>query len=390
MTDITIFSQQADLALAAYANLRQNMVDDEYIATLGFAGMSKSQATEFVKHWTVVDSVNFSLNGASATVFENKETGVRYLVVRGTDPNLSGSIDALLADLPILAGIPSFLNPQFLSLQGQVRSWIDSGVLPPDFSATGHSLGGYLAAAITSWNGSGTAYMYNSPGISSAIGNLYDVLKAVLGMENVPLVNNVYNFRSNEGISITATLGAQLAPPTYVQIEPSVGTGNHSMLRLTDSLAVAALFSELDPSLSVQGFIPLFQAASADASASLESLVNALGRLLLGDATAQVGTGNREDFYTVITNIQVALQSLQEEGVGFTLTQIAGGSSMASMARQNNADGMAYRYALIDGGAGNDWIAINSKAANACHISARGRFYAIKLAVNEATWMLAA
>jgi len=68
MTSITEASQQANLALAAYATLTKGMKDQDYINALVAVGMSESEAEDFVKHWTVVDSATFDENGASATI----------------------------------------------------------------------------------------------------------------------------------------------------------------------------------------------------------------------------------------------------------------------------------------------------------------------------------
>jgi len=69
MTSIEQFSQQAELAQAAYAIVAKGMFgdDEKYINALKDAGMSESQAEEFAKHWKVIDSVEFS-NGAAATI----------------------------------------------------------------------------------------------------------------------------------------------------------------------------------------------------------------------------------------------------------------------------------------------------------------------------------
>ena len=143
MTSIEQFSQQAELAQAAYAIVTKGMFgdDEKYIDALKGANMSQSQAEAFAAEWTVVDSAEFD-NGAAATIFKNVKTGVCYLAVRGTEPSDAADY---AADAFLAAGFSSYTNPQFWSLEDQVQEWINDGDLPASFTVTGHSLGGYLA-----------------------------------------------------------------------------------------------------------------------------------------------------------------------------------------------------------------------------------------------------
>lgn len=121
MSPIIEYSNQAELALAAYADLSGS--SSGYPAALEAAGMSALQAVEFAKRWTVIDQYTHSdpfpaydaitgemyydttSNGLSATVFEGKD-GQRYLAVRGTEL----SVADILADAILAAG--------FLSIKG--------------------------------------------------------------------------------------------------------------------------------------------------------------------------------------------------------------------------------------------------------------------------------
>ena len=62
MSAITEFSQQADLAFAAYATVTSGMKSDDYIQALENVGMSKSQAKAFAAEWKVVVSQEFTEN----------------------------------------------------------------------------------------------------------------------------------------------------------------------------------------------------------------------------------------------------------------------------------------------------------------------------------------
>ena len=182
------FFQQSQIALAAYAELTSSLIRDDYAAALTDQGMTASQADQFADQYTVIDQVS-DTTGLSATIFQDL-SGKRYLAIRGTE-----SPGDFIANAFILAGWPSFLNPQFLTLRSQVQRWMDSGALPSSYTITGHSLGGYLAAAIGSWfstNNSGT-FLLNAPGVFSVVGNVVNSFRAAIGLGNVALVGNIQN-----------------------------------------------------------------------------------------------------------------------------------------------------------------------------------------------------
>ncbi|WP_037588301.1 hypothetical protein, partial [Stenoxybacter acetivorans] len=137
--------QQSLLALASYAeNLISGISRDPYIEALKKEKMTERQANSFVDAWKVIDQYT-DVSGVSATVFESTQ-GTRHLAIRGSE-----SPGDYYADYILALGFPSYVSPQFIQLQTQVRSWIDSGALNNGFTVSGHSLGGYLAAAVGTW-----------------------------------------------------------------------------------------------------------------------------------------------------------------------------------------------------------------------------------------------
>ncbi|MBM3358986.1 MAG: hypothetical protein FJY54_14830 [Betaproteobacteria bacterium] len=62
MTKAALYSQQAELALAAYANLKVGVARAAYEAALRDEGrgMSVAQAERFAERWRVVDQYNDS------------------------------------------------------------------------------------------------------------------------------------------------------------------------------------------------------------------------------------------------------------------------------------------------------------------------------------------
>jgi len=108
-------SEQAELALAAYAGLSSGITGALYRRALEDAGMSVPQASHFSEQWTVVAQYNHTsdpypvydeitgelvgyqttTNGLSATVFEEVSTLKRYLSIRGTDDLYDLATDAV-------------------------------------------------------------------------------------------------------------------------------------------------------------------------------------------------------------------------------------------------------------------------------------------------------
>lgn len=378
MDDIKQYSLQADLALAAYATLSSG---EPNTVNLEAIGMSSSQAIDFAKCWTVVEQythselvpvldefglptgeyTNYS-NGVSATVFEDVESGRRYLAVRGTELGVAD----LVADAILATGFSPEVNPQFVSLRTQVQRWLDSGTLRAGFSIAGHSLGGYLATATGVWFvDSGGVYMYNAPGIGGfAWGNAYDAVRSVFGLGDRPFIDNLYNFRGSEGISIITGLGLQLAPPTLIEIEAAaggiLGPGNHSVVRLVDAFAVYSLYSQHSPSLALAQITQLIKSASPIANRSLEYALDGLRTLLMGKSvvdanpTKYEGPDARDSLYKNLYALQdsAAYRALKGSAALRVLAD-ADRDTLVAKAKSDFGDLLALHYLLpiaIEGG----------------------------------------
>ena len=149
MSLITDALKQAELALAAYANITSGIT----ISALKDAGMTEIQATKFAAAWTVASQYtdagpSSSATGLSVTVFQEKATGQRYLAIRGTEPN-DFLRDIIINDGLIAIGALPGVLPQYSALKVQVTTWLGNGTLNSGFTVSGHSLGGYLATALT-------------------------------------------------------------------------------------------------------------------------------------------------------------------------------------------------------------------------------------------------
>lgn len=234
MNTVSVLAQ-SELALAAYSsNLTAGPPD---IPKLTAAGMESAQSERFAETWTVVEQFN-DPTGVSATIFQKGEQ--RYLAVRGTELAANDILaDGILATVGI-----SVLNPQYLALQSKVAQWISDGVLPASFTVTGHSLGGYLAAALKSqFLQISEAFLFNAPGDWGVLGTVDGIVQAPFPTGE-PGAGGIWNVKGSEGLSLIAGLGSPQSTVVPVQIEPAIDLiGNHSISRLVDALAVQALYS---------------------------------------------------------------------------------------------------------------------------------------------------
>ena len=378
MNNLVAYFEQAELAFAAYFNLTPGMTEAAYrLALVGDGnGMSPLQAATFASKWTVIDQYtptelvpvydNFGVivdyveqyNGLSVTVFEEVATGQRCVAIRGTEVT---DIGDLTADGGILLhGIPD-LSDQYQSLKSKVEAWQASGVLSGTFTVAGHSLGGWLAEGLAvDFAGSiEHTYVYNSPGVLGAGGDLLQQINDALGTSflSAPNLANLTSIRASAGISPIAGLGQPLSPPigivtedqTQSDVPDPAGARNHSQRVLTDSLAVYALFAELASSLTVDDIGMLLNASGNRNAMMLEDAVNGLGDLLQAGNVITV-TDDRDALYARMQAIRdsAAYQLVVQVRDFVTVQPLtnASGSTITTKAQADAPDGLAYRYAL--------------------------------------------
>lgn len=333
MTTITEYLAEAELALAAYANLTSG----SYTNALQDAGMTSVQANLFASTYTVVDQFSDPLTGVSATVFQRGTT--KYLAIRGTQ-----GVTDYLADYIILNGTPSSLNPQYVVLKAKVTAWLnDPNILKGQtFTVTGHSLGGYLAAGLLADFSANIshAYLYNAPGNNS----LTSQIMQAMGIEPTPDASKITSLRADAGISPIAGLGNDFSKPIPIVIENQLAgvsnpplALNHSQQVLTDALAVYDLFARVDPTVSVATITSIIKAASNRTGNTLEAALSALGWVYF--KTYPTGETSRDAFYTNLYDLQGVIGSNHGKVVSLT------GQSRAQIATLAKTD-IAYRHAL--------------------------------------------
>jgi hypothetical protein len=267
------YFQQAELAFAAYAELVQGIPDS---AKLRKAEMSSDQAGQFARTWTVIDQYTDTSSGVSATIFQKTDGGPLYLAIRGTD----SSANDLLTDGLLALGVSAKLNPQFTALKDHLDNvWLADGGLLHDeaFTVTGHSLGGYLAEAVKEQYSTQVteAYLFNAPGSGGLVGTIAGLVSDLFNQPS-PGANGIWNIKASEGASIIAGLGGQSSAGIPIQNEaaPDAGFGNHSIARLTDALAVQALYSKLSPSLTQAQLNALVDASGNPMNQTLEAALD--------------------------------------------------------------------------------------------------------------------
>ena len=189
-TDISDMYVQAELALAAYADLLPGTPDVTKLQ--GPAGMSQSQATQFSKRWKVVEQYDGKVEeayvdefgqehtflnptGLSVTLFEEIGSGRQVVAIRGTQssfPDWMSDWATNIVDIGLL-GTPEHQN-QYRALSDQANTWLNDGTLHTGFDVSGHSLGGFLAAGLAmEFPGQvGAAYLYNAPGLGRLTGDV--------------------------------------------------------------------------------------------------------------------------------------------------------------------------------------------------------------------------
>ncbi|MBK8676307.1 MAG: hypothetical protein IPN27_07990 [Cellvibrionales bacterium] len=360
----TLFNN-TELSLAAYSDLSLGLTNSqENITALkqNGKGMSQAQAVRFAERYPSVLAVaDKPASGFQATVFKS-EDGELVVAMRGTaggsDLNEDQYLTAYgvayhqmvdmynwwqmvshlgntLVDqfaIQVVSGTPPagavelydigsdhyyLVKTAQISATGELANEADLNSV----TVTGHSLGGHLASAFTAlFNGQvENTYTYNGPGFTETPTNqmFFAALEGV-ATNNVVMpsgvAGKVIRVQANNALPgenqlefISDLHGG--TPGTLVQVaveDKGIGAGNHSIVNLTDSLALFNLLGALDSSLSVETFNSIFHAASNENGATRESLLGSIQSLFgvnanplpVGDEDAQ-----RNEFYKAINNL---------------------------------------------------------------------------------------
>lgn len=362
MTVISDYFSHAELALASYGSFAGSTPTIAEL-TKDTVGMSPSQAERFAGEWRVVEQYVHSevleyvdefgnhqraesRNGLAVTLFERVSDGCCCVAVRGTE--LSDGNDLMTDLLNIVVLGTTRFQGQYRVLKAKVEEWLADGgrLAGREFTVAGHSLGGFLAGGLMMELGGriAHAYLYNAPGVEGA-SELAAWLGRVGGYLGIARpaadAGRISNLVGSAGLSVIAGLGTALAPRITVQTEAQANPlANHSIVPLTDALAVHELFGRLDGGLSVGAIGDILKATSSRPAERLEAAVNALGRLFLAVAP-QVAVGDRDALHRAIEDIRAVLPA-----AGLTVVPLTALTAAELHAAAGNPDALAARYAL--------------------------------------------
>jgi len=311
-------------------------------------GMSKPQADAFAaQHLIALPTYSHFLSDFQATVFKDAG-GNLTLAIRGTEGLLSH--DFLITDIMIADDGAAFdqlielynwwlrvgseegtLVPQYRLkpfTEFEVEQWTTTTATgeitaalasDPDgkIDVTGHSLGGHLAMAFNTLfpEKTGKVVVFNAPGFENNV--VVQQFFAELGGQ-VPVASNstnIVNVVANEAIigeqptHVVPGLYPRLGAMVDISIEnqmaaeepDSFGAFNHSIVALSDTLAVYELLSRLDPTLTPHTYSRLLSQSTMGTAASYARIVDGLQKLLgIDNVDLPYGNNNRDALYTAI------------------------------------------------------------------------------------------
>ena len=330
--------QDGLLSAAAYIDWNSNELSDIKDELINKYGFSEQQHNKYFDPGSGLyrvssdDHIELS-NGFSATVFRNKQSGEITVAFRGTDSLIDWdtNLAALLGVDPTL-----FIESQdnnittFLHDSGLLDA---TGKLLPAVNFTGHSLGGYLATIATykyadsissptsSFNGLGISplsFFQNSViddiSVDGKLNNYYaDLVGGVLGVhpgEKYPV------FIENEGV-----------------------VSDHAIRKLVESVSVYRIFALIDRKLdSEEGLIEInniLESVSFAADQTLETAIEKLGNLFGSHLSPSLS--DVESLYQELDTF------ISQSDSDF---QIVKTNELHGSATSDNAEGLAYRYAL--------------------------------------------
>jgi Ca2+-binding RTX toxin-like protein len=375
---------------------------------------SDQQAKVFANPTTGYSFINQlpnTANGTSASVFKNNADGTYAIAVRGTEPTppftdlLQDAVGIVAAGKTKVQLIEAYrYYKQLTTVAGQAVTYSETevsmlsavllsgtpltgalenlaaaksvfsvltandtglGKLIPDgatINFTGHSLGGhvaYLLADLVSLTSGGThplgdVMTYNAPGENALLYEWQNWLGLNTSDHSGVIGGKHLAFYGESGLNVTAGLGQVIGThvPLFIEGEGAVSLENHSIVKLSDSLALYDTFNKLSPALSQNTIGDILKASSNESLKSLESSLDALRTLLMDggiatDPAKQTPTGNRDAFYANLNALQdsAGYKALKGNAALVSLTDKPAADLITAAA---NPDALATRYALAN------------------------------------------
>jgi hypothetical protein len=321
-----------------------------------FAGELAPSDGPFLGRYLVPAHTPNTSNGFSATVIDPGNGGTKILAIRGTEDAVDLLQDAVLAavglptdqvismyrfyrqlttpageqvqytaaDIDLLHKLNLVSSPIRVLLLGanstndalDAALALDRGLQPfgdgtgsvllpgEPLIVTGHSLGAHLALLFGRLFPEVTRdiYAFNTPGISLP----GEVALGLMGIgPNAP--SHVFNFIADHGLDMVSALGLKPGALDRIFIEGSTSPlANHSIIPLTDSLALYDLIAALSPGLDgrTSQITSIIAGASRSPIDSLERTLDLLRGIVNADgtttpvATDRFDQPNRDVYYT--------------------------------------------------------------------------------------------
>ena len=245
---------------------------------------------------------------------------------------------------------------------------------PGAVQVTGHSLGGHLAAAFArlmgdrpAGNGNGGVAInnvttFNSAGFAPGSEAAFTELQNAIGIGAASLKSNKQtNVFAQNGVNVTTNslyfnqVGKRVALFNEQSTFAGTSVPNHYMYKLTDALALGAAFEKLDATFTLDHLNTLLSAGASEMPKSLESILDALRRVVAGTDAVSTQSGDasdsapsRVDYHQKLTDVQEhsAFKSAAQAGTARIRDLTAVSASTIARTATSGAEALAYRYAL--------------------------------------------
>lgn len=243
--------------------------------------------------------------GSNASYSQQELTAMATLLVTASDKNFS---NAAFFIAPIASVISTWFSG--LTFAERVQSMattlqsvlgnnpsIGAGAIPvgATINFTGHSLGGHVAALlaemVAQYGNStiGDIATYNAPGINALSYEIQNWLTVGTATIQTGVLANRVAIVSDGGIDVTAGLGLTNGNVVRTFIEASsnpLSRDNHSIVKLSDSLAIKNIFATLDPAKSLAQLDTYIKQSSNTLADSLEKTLGGLIKTILGSSVS--------------------------------------------------------------------------------------------------------
>jgi trimeric autotransporter adhesin len=208
---------------------------------------------------------------------------------------------------------------------------ITAADLASGIEVNGHSLGGYLAASFTRLFGAQAHVQhtstFNSAGFAPGSEAVFQALDRAVGvgygLGRFPTASEQTNYYATHGINLTTNTwwfhqsGERV--PLFNE-ESLTQVPNHFMYKMTDALALTHAMSKLDPSLTIERAIVLFEAGSNSIPASLEGALDGLRRVTQGPSVSATPPGDASSSASTRLQFYANLDALAQSPAFQSLT----------------------------------------------------------------------